>query len=100
MKLVKLSATALGAIVSVFSLNSCAKKQECCSLKYSYGGATYDVKACEDGNHTTSYTYSDGTIQTYSGNFNDEYTWEEIKTSLTSYSTIYSGSTSCDDEKI
>lgn len=101
MKLIKLSATALGGIVTLFSLNSCAKKQECCTIKYSESTYAVDSKFCEDGT-IESTIVEDGYTYSYNGNWNedDDQTWDELKSYGSSYAVSYNGTFKCEDEKI
>lgn len=99
MKIVKLSATALGAIVAMLSLNSCAKKQECCTMKYTYDSYSVSSKACEDGTYETKMSYA-GESYSYSGNWEEDYSWDEVKVQGNAYAVFYSGTFECEDEKI
>ena len=99
MKLGKLTATALGSVVTLFGLNSCAKKQECCDMSFSDAGDTYNTKFCEDGTYEATATYSDGSSYSYTGNWTEDYTWDELK-SQGALVAAFGGTFECDDEKV
>ena len=85
MKIFKYSAMVIGAAAMITGFNSCKKdedkKDECCTLSYTYDGETASANACEDG--TITYSYG-GTTET--GNWHDDYgSWAEVKQSFVDY---------------
>ncbi len=87
MKFLKLSAIAFGALAMMTGFGSCEKdEEECCRFTYTYDGNKITARACEDSDMKVTYEYADGSKETYSYDWHDEYdSWSELKQAFLDY---------------